>query len=345
MIAKPISELSIEDRIDWSRFCEKLAESGQEVPISQTIPWAIANASLGAQSVLIYDPEAQVGGVLFTLPDPNSDPKWECQNGPLTLTNEPSRLAHWLVNTHGLLLETGSSHLSLRPRIRSDQSAVWKSLDVPYASENLAATWILNAAQASTLFTNQRLKRTLCKTVEALVNANFAEATLPKLLEFSTKYENFCRSKKLFTPGFQWFRTLMYQCEIEVQNSTTDFRLWLGEATCLAEAPKGETSTEVSAMMLVYQTPFSAHYIHGYQDRKPRASRLSPSALLHKIAFDHLHERGIKTYDLNGASVRLQTNESPSHTIDSRYQGVDAFKEQFGGDYVSYRQPEILISL
>jgi hypothetical protein len=343
MIIRPLSELSIQDRLMWNTFCQLVHDSGQEVPISQTLPWALAQSRLGTESILVFDPQVGVGAILMAILDSANTESdrylnWECQNGPLCLSDQPENLAHWLKNTHQLLLQLGSEKLSIRPRIRTDHHQIWHEVNLPYSGENLAATWILNTYQKADAFSDARFRRTLTRSQRALEEAQFTPA-LPSLLhEFYLNYRAFCAPKNLFTPPESWFQELLTEIDFDSEFRQQPFRLWLGDARC-----KTKTQHSIRSQILIYQTPFSAHYIHGYQDRLEGSSSLSPSAILHKLAYDTFGAIGIEHYDLNGALVRNQNDASPAQL--SHYQGVDEFKRQMGGSYVSYRQPELKISI
>jgi hypothetical protein len=334
-IAKPIRDLNSDEQQAWNEtLAAEGARSGEAAPLAQTLPWGRAIDAAGGRAYVVFNPEERVGGQLFATADPRTRTiTFECTNGPLLDYDAPEKAPRQLATfaQAASRLHSRFQSLVIRPRWRpSVTDSRLRNLPTPESTRTRAATLRLklNAQADPTLAFSPRIQRTLRVSDKAGATARIDPVTPGGIAEFAPKMAYFGCANGFAVPPVTWFLALTDTQGIDA----TSYHL------IHAECEGAE------AQLLVAFVSDEAHYLFGHESRAPdaRASR-SPSAVAHRLAIRTAWERGLRAYDFNGAlhPSTQSDDEAASHP----YQGVHAFKSQFGASLHLYEAPEFRIAL
>lgn len=343
-IAKPLKALTPQERQHWCEILAHRAAQGEDVPIAQTLRWAEASECLGTPSYLVYSPDEKAGGVLFEAPstDPDDDGKLQlyCVNGPLIDWKDTDKNARQLAT-----FAMGSSKLSKKIKTVSLQPR-WiepphgtatdpRLADFPIEPTAIheAATWITPLPPEP----NSRLKRTLKKSKEALIETEWhefdsvshSEKSSKILADFVANLE-LSAEGKFYAPPLQWFQTLIHT------QTNEPLKFFLSRSRQLALQENAVFESIAENFVCVYGK--TAHYFFGYENRDtslPKA--VSLAAIAHENAMTELRKLDVKQYDWNGFIKDCDPTDP--------YYGVNEFKRQWSGSITTYIVPDFKIEL
>ncbi len=316
-IAKPLAALTSNELLAWSR-------ASKTAPIAQTLDWGRAIAAVGASPYLVFSPEENVGGLVFSA-DRRS---FECINGPLLSWDSPSSAPRQLATfamAVSKLAPTFSS-LTLRPRWNSERAEQrLRGLPIQPSKTDHAATWVVPVApthaKQESGFT-RRFKRTLRHSLNAsaeIVWVPLESTDAPELAPFVEKLRVFSKAHQFSAPDLPWFKAL-----IGTRDALRFFHL-------------SARTRDRSTQLLIASHGPRAHYLFGFDEASQTAeSKISTAALAHVRALEELRKLGVREYDLNGFAEGLEPGDA--------YFGVCEFKRGLGGAIERYTQPVFEIS-
>ena len=316
-IAKPLSALTANELLAWSQV-------SKTAPIAQTLDWGRAIAAVGGSTYLVFSPEENVGGLVFS----TDRRAFECINGPLLSWDSPSAAPRQLATfamAVSKLAPTFSS-LTLRPRWDSELAEKRLSgLPIALAKTDRAATWVVPVAPTNAKqeagFT-RRFRRTLRHSQSASAEITWVPLETPEspaLTSFVEKLRVFAKAHQFFAPELPWFKAL-----IGTRDTLRFFHL------------TARTRDRSTQLLIALHGP-RAHYLFGFDEASvASASRISTAALAHLRALEELRRLGVREYDLNGFAEGLEAGDS--------YFGVCEFKRGLGGSIERYVQPVFEIS-
>lgn len=328
-IAKPLQLLTSSELRIWQSI-EK------EGPLSQTSQWAEAIEAVSGQCFLIFHPDEKVGGMVFGSSAPKQGWRYECINGPHLNWDRvdliPRQLA--VFATAVSRLNSPFESLHLRPRWFSENSKQRISyLPIELFNQTQAATWwVPIQANESQQFQqlSSRMKRTLTKSLNSHPNmlTQIEDLNETNLKAFLMNFEPFSKSRNFYSPPFLWFQGLLKKPKLSYP-----------------EAPKFKILTVTQGMdfrtrsitqLILCFFNKTTSYLFGYEKRDPDLpSQFSTSAVAHWEALRESSRVKMEVYDLNGYMIDAPSNHP--------YYGVCKFKEQFGGQAISYDIPELMI--
>jgi hypothetical protein len=319
-IAKPITALTQEEKGLWRPIEIHL-------PLSQTLGWAKAIEAMAGKCYLVFSPDEQVGGIVFTDANPLKQGRhFECINGPSLNWDNPKLAPRQLATfaTAVSKLDRRFSSLSMKPRWEGRPSIErLKHLPIPIFRESHAATIVIpirTSTRDQFLSLSARMRRTLSVSRKASIQTEFRIPSPEELTRFVPAMQAFGQKQGFTVPPLSWFEAISKEHEC-----------WM----ITAHAPDGLGNTS-RAQILVCRHGQKAHYLFGYESRSPHLrSSISTSALAQWEAISRCSFSGILDYDLNGYIIDVQP-ENP-------YYGVCRFKEQFLGSIIEYVIPEFLI--
>lgn len=349
-IAKPLNALTPSERQQWCEALSHRATQGEDVPIAQTLRWAEATECLGTPSYLVYSPDENAGGILFEAPSPDTDddetPILYCINGPLIDWKDPDKNTRQLATfaMGASKLSKKLKTLSLQPRwiepaIETPTDPRLAEFPVEPTAVNEAATWITPLPPAP----NARLKRTLKKSREALIETEWFDFSTPHesdnlKIKLSEKLSGFVSNleisaeDKFYAPPLKWFQAL-------INKSTSEpLKFYLSRSKHLSLSANSKAVFESIAENFICVYGNTAHYFFGYENRDqtlPKA--VSLSAIAHENAMAELLKLGITHYDWNGFIKDCDPTDP--------YYGVNEFKRQWSGELRTYVIPDFNIEL
>lgn len=341
-IAKPVSALKSDERRSWIFACRAQRERGIDVPLAQALTWARAAGQASAGSFLVFSPEEGVGGIVLAGEIPGGGVRFECINGPLLDWDRPESAKRQLATFAMAVskLDRRFRSLVLRPRWMEAQAQA-RLLGLPIQPYSLERAATLRIAVAITdeeqlAGFRPRLRRSLRRTERQLKGVSVTPLA-PKDLRIAGwigRMEEFSFSRGFSVPPQGWFETLLSDPELQKEEGLS---FWMAFAEV---GPADGHASAIAEHFLCLrdgsdQKNREAHFLFGCERRLPGFSDLSPGALAHMEALRQLRRSGVRYYDLNG----YVPGASPDHP----YAGVNAFKEQFGGELIQYEIPEFRI--
>ena len=319
-IAKPINALTSEEKQQWINSAES------DLPLSQTLRWAQAAASIGARAWLIFSPDENVGGTVLELGEPGV---FECINGPYLDWKIPDRVPRQLATFAMSVSKISPAFrsLRLRPRWNSDQAEnLLKHVPIPPTASSEASTLIVSLQGSEEKLWSgfdPRLQRTLKTAIKEKVSAVWTQPTQEKITSFASAMKEYGSARGFYVPDSKWFHEILV-------SSTDREKVEFG----LVHAHFPEECAEAEILVCIFGK--MAHYLFGWEKRSPGArAALSPSAWAHFIAMKEAKTRGAEFYDFNGF-IRDVASDDP-------YAGVCKFKAQWGGEVKTFFQPEYFI--
>ncbi len=330
-IAKPISTLSTEERRVWH-------EIEVQLPLAQSLSWAQAAEVVSGQCFLVFSPDERVGGIVFCASNlMNLGMKFECINGPFLHWDHPHDVTRQLATFAMAVSKLNPKFISLsmKPRWEEDQyEGRLKHLPFPVFSESQAATLEIPICETEVQqwgCLSHRIKRTLSYAKKEGIETQWEKLSMDVLPSFVKNLTQFGSHKGFTVPPLSWFQSFTQSQLIGSQHLS----FWLSSAVKKRSSLFLEEPVLESKILICFMG-HRAHYLFGYEKRDSVCqARLSTSAAAHWEAINQSRKNGIQVYDLNGYLV----NAPVSHS----YYGVCKFKEQFSGQVVQYKIPEILI--
>ena len=324
-IAKPLSALNSKEI--------SLTLGREPSTLSQSLTWQQASLAIGAQVYLILETDEQVGGFVHTF----DGQFFDCTNGPSLAWDQPEKASRHLATfAHAVTkLSREFKTLNLTPRWeRSLASQRIETLPIEPSEVLEAATLQVpiekNRANQIKRAT-PRLRRTLARAERAEVETTWSQIASHQLPEFVYNMQRFGVSRGFYVPSLEWFRALVTPSSISIKEGIS---FYLAEALI-----RSKTSKEMilrKTQLLIALTPHHLYYLFGCDIKTTDEHCPSTAASAHFRALEECARLGKTLYDLNGYT-HPQLGE-PS------YRGVSLFKEQFGGEIVSYLCPQYLIS-
>ena len=324
-IAKPLSALNSNEI--------KLILERKDPPMSQTLTWQQATLAMGAEVYIVLDTQDLVGGFVHTFDGKNFD----CTNGPILSWDHPEIAPRHLATfAHAVSrLSPHFCNLSFTPRWESHLAEQRiKSLPIQPSDILEAATLqvpIERNQQKQMERASPRLRRTLTRAHRAGVQTSWNPITPELLSEFVAHMQLFGEEKGFYFPSYEWFKTLVIPSDLSQKE---EIHFYLAEAFIPSKLKPSEISRKTQ--LLISITPSSLYYLFGCDVKSFEEPSLSTAASAHFRVLEESAKLGKKLYDLNG-----YTHPESS---ESSYRGVSLFKQQFGGQIVSYLCPQYWIS-
>ncbi len=300
-----------------------------DVPLAQTLAWARAAKSMGAECLWVSSTADQASGLVHA--PPGEAGTLHCQNGPLLAWEEPKKaiqqFAYFAQTTardwHALYRQRPHT-LRLRPRIPKPfwDTGVFETFPIPYAGVEFAST-LRKIIPESDISLQQsfspRLQRTLrhCFTEELQTDWTAVHA-ISDLKLYTESLRLFSRRKSFIVPPWEWFESLsqekqsmLYLAQVRYQGSSARAWIWI-------------QGTE-------------AHFLFGERTGPALPGRMALGAAVQLVALQGARSQGALLYDFNG--FQPEAGGLPA------YASVSDFKSQFGGDVVDYAIPEFVIEI
>jgi len=327
-VVKPVSTLTEKERSAWERVELKL-------PLSQTLNWARAIEAVSGRTYLVFSPDEEVGGMVFSNTHGSTRLRFECINGPFLHWDNPQsaprQLATFAMAVSKIDRNFGS--LSLKPRWEKgvlNQRLPFLPVDVFTHTE--AATLLVPVKQSEQeqfQDLSSRMRRTLSIARRNEVTVKWEKLTPALLKQFVPTLKSFGESRGFTVPSLAWFEALIAEDLSSSSASTLTF--WL-----VSSRKTNQTSLQSLAQLLVCIRGDRAHYLFGCETRASELrSSISTSTAAHWETIRQCASRGVKYYDLNGYLSDMNQ--------DHPYYGVGQFKSQFQGTIVRYEVPEFVV--
>lgn len=324
-IAKPLGALNTQEL--------RLTLNRRTAPLSQTLTWQQASLSMGARVYLILETNEQVGGFVHTFDGQNFD----CTNGPVLEWDQPETASRHLATfAHAVSkLSPRFQSLSIAPRWESAlASQRIQTLPIEPSDILEAATLqvpIEKTRKDQVQRATPRLRRTLARAEKAGVETYWSQVSTHQLPEFVLNMQQFGQHKGFYVPSLEWFQALVTPTAIAQDEGISFF---LAEAAIRSNTPSQQVLRKTQ--LLIALTPHHLYYLFGCDVKNGNEHCPSTAASAHFRVLEESAKLGQTLYDLNGYT-HPQSGE-PS------YRGVSLFKEQFGGQIVSYLCPQYFIS-
>lgn len=315
-IAKPLRSLSQDEIKLYSKISQK-----KECPLSQTLTWARAIESQGAEVIVAFNPELQIGGLGFVQQD-----QIEIINGPII--NTESKNLQQEIATFVYALTQARKNLKkilLKPRFPKNISAeLIKKINFPVEKIEEAATKILIPQKIEDFLANSSSKfRSEYKhIVEHNPQVTSTHMNNDELDGFYQAQSDFYKTRNIYCPAIDWFKALM------IDNPYTDLeniKFTLFKATL---------DSQISTQLLICSHGEKAYYLFGNEKRTGDAPNISLNLVAQIYALEKSFQNNIKTYDFNGYIVNCETTDV--------YYGVNQFKKKFEGEVLEYASPEFI---
>ncbi|HTL11220.1 MAG TPA: hypothetical protein VL588_01950 [Bdellovibrionota bacterium] len=323
-IAKPIAALTGDEARRWSAVTAERRKRDPDTPLAQTLTWARAAEATGARAWVVFSTDEPVGGILLGYGD-----ELDCVNGPLIDWADPDKGMRQLATfaQGASKMVAGLARMELHPRWPRERASEWsQSVPLEIDRTDLAATRILGLeAKDSEQIDgfSPRLKRTLRQSLSRVMDSGWEPLDAAAVDPFLERMADFARDAEVTIPPQAWFAPFL--------TDGSEIQLWRAWASLGVD---GVESASAEVVIALYGS--RAHYLFGYQRRADGApGALSASAVAQFLAIRGSHAAGAETYDFNGWIEKT----GPDHP----YAGVNAFKEQFGGEVLAYSIPRFVI--
>ena len=324
-IAKPIHELSIEDRLNWNRIQADRYKEGWEIPLAQTLAWAEASQTLGARAYALFNSERRYTAIILAKANTQKTGiEFECVNGPLINWDTFDTAQEFAVLAQKISeLHPRFESLSFLPRWLEENHLIRRSR-IPFEIfQSMRASTLLlklpTSTEEVTKLYSSRLQRTVTRSKrEPHLTYDWREVNPQEIAEFAPRMAYFGKKMGFAIPPVSWFLSLH-----QATHRDTSLRLYLASVE----------SSRAGAHHCIATWQNQAHYLFGHSWREsPCPAAFSPAALAHDLSLRQLIQIGITEYDLNGDS-----NER-------HYATVHEFKSQFNAERINYWIPEFRIS-
>lgn len=317
-ITRSFQELTSNDLRAWNTLIEKHLAEGTDIPLAQRLSWGAAMAGLGIPVYLVYDPDQNIGGLLFSI-----EGHLECVNGPIIHWYDKS-LAHIELQEFVFHARScgGESHeLIIHPRwAKLEENTLFGHLIDQPLEIHYAATLCVPIQESESLqlmHYKPRLKRSLTQNLKENPQTTIRKLTPELIPELVSELKNGAR-ETVYLPPLPWFMSL-------VENGTGDQIEWLWIQVKLQ-------STAQTNLLIGY-TRTTAYFLFGSDQRADDApSWVSTARLAHHAAINEARTRGVLYYDFNGFKENT-TDADPYHR-------VNQFKKDWGGQVIAYSAPK-----
>ena len=303
-------------------------------PMSQTLTWQQATLSIGAEVYLILETQELVGGFVHTF----DGQIFDCTNGPILSWDHPEIAPRHLA-TFAHAVSKLSPHfrsLSLTPRWESHlASQRIQSLPIQPSEILEAATLQVPIERSKHLQIQRaspRLRRTLARAERAGVKTSWNPVQPHSLKSFVRNMQSFGNEKGFYVPSYEWFETLVTPSEISQREK---IHFYLAEAQINSNRSLDQAIRKTQ--LLISMTPNNLYYLFGCDIKSQSETAPSTAASAHFRVLEESAKLGKTLYDLNGYTHP----DSSEHS----YRGVSLFKQQFGGEIISYLCPQYCISV
>lgn len=317
-IAKPLRSLSLDEIKLYSKISQK-----KECPLSQTLTWARAIESQGAEVIVAFNPELQIGGLGFVQQD-----QIEIINGPVI--NVGSNNLQQEIATFVYALTQAKKSLKkilLKLRLAKNISdELIKKINFPVEKVEEAATKILIPQKIEDFLANSPSKfRSEYKQIMEFQPQITSEKMNSNLLpDFYQAQLAFFKTRNIFCPTIDWFKALMIDNSY-AESEKIEFMLF-----------SAKLNSQISTQLLICSHGEKAYYLFGNETRSEDAPNISLNLATQVYALEKSAEKNIKTYDFNGFIVNCEPTDV--------YYGVNQFKKKFEGEVLEYTSPEFIFS-